>query len=88
MKRFFKNIESSLDDHNHKEGFSSRKLSAFVIMICILSAHIAWLWYAINKSDFGLLIPVLTIDFGFIVTALALTTYSKSKEKKSELTNK
>ena len=60
------------------EGYSSRKLTAFVIIICVVATHIKWLTLG-NLSQMEM---VLTIDYGFIAALFGMTTYSSLKTKK------
>lgn len=71
-------ILASLDDNT--KGLSSRKLSAFAVMTCIIIAHIAWIKKCFMLDDFSLLTTVLTIDYAFIGGLLGMTTYSKMKK--------
>jgi hypothetical protein len=48
MKKFWEKISGSLD--NSKNGFSSKKLSAFAVMACVLVAHAAWLKNAFQTN--------------------------------------
>ncbi len=70
MKKILFYIFTALDTHT-KGGASARKLSAFMIMLCIIATHIKW----ITLGDFNNLEMVLTIDFAFIAGALGMTTY-------------
>lgn len=74
MKQFIQNLISSLDTHS--KGFSGRKLSAFVIVACVVSAHVKWM----ALGDFTQLISVLTVDYGFVALLLGLTTYESIKK--------
>lgn len=89
MKKFWEKISGSFD--NSKTGFSSKKLSAFAVMACVLVAHGAWLKNAFLTNNFNLLAEILLIDYGAISVFLGLTTYEKIKktndEKPSEPTN-
>lgn len=58
-------------------GFSSRKLTAFTIISCIVAAHIKWLC----MGDFSLIGEVLIIDYGFVAALFGMTTYSGLKSK-------
>jgi hypothetical protein len=78
MKKIIDNILKSFN--NQDEGFSSRKLTAFVIIVCVVIAHIKW----IILGDFKQLEMVLTIDYGFIATLFGMTTYSSLKTTKTE----
>lgn len=58
-------------------GFSSRKLTAFTIIACVVAAHIKWLC----MGDFSLIGEVLIIDYGFVAALFGMTTYSGLKSK-------
>lgn len=75
MKQFFIDLVASLNSKD--EGFSGKKLSAFAVMICIVTAHVKW----ITLGDFSQLEMVLTIDFAFISTMFGIGAYSKTKLK-------
>lgn len=75
MKEFINKIISSLD--NHSKGFSARKLSALVVMGCVIAAHVKWL----SLGDLTQLGEVFIIDYGFIGLCLGMTTYEAIKKK-------
>ena len=83
MKELFRKIVASLDTVT-KDGFSARKLSAFVIMCMIVLAHAAWLKKAFLENDFSLLAEVLMIDYSFVSLLLGLTTYEAIKNGKEK----
>jgi len=58
------------------KGFSSRKLTAFSIIACIIAAHIKWL----SLGDFSQLGEVFIIDYGFVAALFGMTTYSNMKK--------
>ncbi len=58
-------------------GFSSRKLTAFTIIACVVAAHVKWLC----MGDFSLIGEVLIIDYGFVAALFGMTTYSGLKAK-------
>ena len=70
-----KNILDSFKMGN--AGFSSRKLTAFTIIACIVAAHIKWL----SLGDLSQLGEVLIIDYGFVAALFGMTTYSGLKAK-------
>ena len=74
MKEFINRLIGALDTHT-KDSFSARKLSAFVIVVCVIAAHIKWMALG-NLTDLG---TVLTIDYTFISALLGLTTYEAIK---------
>jgi hypothetical protein len=77
MNKILSKILSGLDTHT--QGFSARKMSAFVIIICCIAAHIKW----IALGDFKELDIVLGIDYGFIALCLGMTTYESIKKNDS-----
>lgn len=83
MKQFFIKIQGAFDTQAGN-GFSARKLSAFVIIVCILASHFSWLKHAYTKEDYTLLTEVLFIDYGFIAALLGMTTYEGITRKKLE----
>jgi hypothetical protein len=75
MKEILNKLVNSFDNNNL--GFSSKKLTAFVIVLCVVSAHIKWL----SLGNFTQLEMVLTIDFTFIATMFGINEYGKKKKK-------
>ena len=74
MKELINKVLSGLDTHS--TGFSARKMSAFVVIICVIAAHIKW----ITLGDFSQLELVLTIDYSFIGVCLGMTTIEAMKK--------
>lgn len=58
-------------------GYSSRKLTAFTIIACVVAAHVKWL----SLGDLSQLGEVLIIDYGFVAALFGMTTYSGLKAK-------
>ncbi len=56
-------------------GFSSRKLTAFVIIILVVIVHAKWLMMG-NLSQLEM---VLTIDYAFISALFGMTTFQALK---------
>jgi hypothetical protein len=75
MKEFIQKLIASFDNTN--AGFSSRKLTAFIIVACIVAAHIKWL----SLGDFNQLESVFMIDYSFIAALFGMTTYQNLKNK-------
>lgn len=82
MKTLFDNILKSFN--GHAEGFSARKLTAFIIIVCVVATHIKWLTLG-NLSQMEM---VLTIDYGFIAALFGMTTYSSIKLKDDKTVDK
>jgi hypothetical protein len=57
------------------DGYSSKKLTAFVIVLMVVITHIKW----IKSGDFSQLEMVLTIDYAFIASLFGMTTYQSLK---------
>jgi len=68
-----KKLLASLDNTNN--GYSARKLTAFVIVSLVVLAHLKWL----NLGDLTQLGEVLIIDYTFISALFGMTTYQKLK---------
>ncbi len=73
MKEILKNILNSFT--TNADGYSSRKLTAFIIIICVVAVHIKWL----TLGNLTQLEMVLTIDYSFIATLFGMTTWSSIK---------
>lgn len=59
----------------NKGGFSSRKLTAFVIIMLVVATHIKWL----TLGNLSQLEMVLTIDYAFISALFGMTTFQTIK---------
>ena len=59
------------------DGFSARKLTAFVLVCCIVVTHIIW-WikYPIDK----LMVEVILCDFTMIAALFGLTTFEPQRK--------
>lgn len=60
---------------NAAGGFSSKKLTALAITICVIVAHVKWF----NEKDFTQLTTVLTIDYSFIALLFGINVVDKFK---------
>lgn len=60
-----------------KEGFSARKVSAFVIIVMVVILHVKW--FRSDRWEF--IGEVLGFDFLFILCCLGLATWQAVKEK-------
>lgn len=74
MKEIIDNLLNSFSDN--KVGYSSKRLTAFMLTVCIVAIHAKW----ILLGDFSQIEMVLTIDYSMIATLFGLTTYQKIKE--------
>jgi hypothetical protein len=84
MKKILDNILKSFN--TKREGYSSRKLTAFVIVLLVIITHVKWL----TLGNLAQLEMVLSIDYAFIAALFGMTTYHSLKtnggkdEKKEE----
>lgn len=81
MKQIFDNIMKSFN--GDAEGYSSRKLTAFIIIVCVVATHVKWL----TLGNLSQLEMVLTIDYGFIAALFGMTTYSSLKTQPKTTTS-
>jgi len=73
IKEIMDNVLKSFN--TRREGYSSRKLTAFVITLLVIVVHIKWITLG-NLSD---LENVLMIDYSFIAALFGMTTYHSLK---------
>ena len=66
IKNVFDGLVGSLD-LDQKTGFAARKLSVFVLIICIVFIHASWLKHAFSKEDYRYLSEILVLDYLFIL---------------------
>jgi hypothetical protein len=85
IREIFDNILKSFK--NEEGGYSSRKLSAAIVMLCVVVAHVSWLKRCFMTDDFSLLENVLIIDYSFITSMLGLTTWSSMQKNKIKQEN-
>lgn len=79
MKELYNKLMGSFD--NEPKGFSSKKLTAFILILLVVSVHIKWM----VLGNFTQLEMVLTIDYTFIASLFGMTTFQamKSQSKSS-----
>lgn len=78
MKQIFKDLLSSFK--TNKDGFSSRKLTAFVIVVLAIVIHVKWLMLG-NLTQLEM---VLTIDYAFISALFGMTTFTTINDAKNK----
>lgn len=77
MKELYTKILGSFD--NEPRGFSSKKLTAFILVAVVVAVHIKWM----VLGNFSQLEMVLTIDYTFIASLFGMTTYQAIKTNTS-----
>lgn len=80
MKAFLLYVQSSFDTHS--KGASARKLTAFIITVCVFLAHVFWIRSCVISKNFSSLEHILIIDFSFISALLGLTTLETMQKNK------
>jgi len=78
MKELFSNLYNNfIGSLNNKkdEGFSGRKLTAFVLVLVVIIIHIKWL----ALGDLTNIENILIIDYSFIASLFGMTTYQSMK---------
>jgi hypothetical protein len=78
MKQIIQKLIDSFDTTN--KGFSSRKLTAFIIVSCVIAAHVKWL----SLGDLTQLGEIFIIDYTFIAALFGMTTYQNLKGKEDK----
>lgn len=73
MKKIFNDLYDSFKVS--EIGLSSRKLTAFVIVILVIIVHVKWLMLG-NLTQLEM---VLTIDYAFISALFGMTTFQTLK---------
>ena len=64
-------------DNKKNSGFSARKISVLVIMVCIILIHLSWLKHAFLREDYEYIIEILSIDSLFVLSFPLLGPWSK-----------
>jgi hypothetical protein len=78
MKQIIQKLIDSFDTTT--KGFSSRKLTAFIIVSCVIAAHVKWL----SLGDLTQLGEIFIIDYTFIAALFGMTTYQNLKNKEDK----
>ena len=77
MEKLRQIINNLLDSFKtNANGYSCRKISAFVIIVMVVSLHIKW--FQSDKWEY--VGEILALDFAFVSVALGMTTYEAIKK--------
>jgi len=76
IKEVLNNVIGSLDNKKNS-GFSARKLTSVIVMVCIIFIHASWLKHAFLREDYEHIIEILTIDSLFVLLLLGIVTISE-----------
>lgn len=74
LKEILNNLLDSFKTNSN--GFSARKISAFAIIVMVISLHIKWF----NSDKWEYVGEILALDFAFVSVALGMTTYEAIKK--------
>lgn len=69
---------------NTKLGYSAKKTTAIVFLICVVKMHIDYCEFAIATSNFDLFPTILGVDISTILVLFGINEYSKGKAKKNQ----
>ena len=73
IAEIYKGVIGSLDNKKNT-GFSARKITVLVVMVCIILIHLSWLKHAFLREDYEYIIEILTIDSLFVLLLLGIVT--------------
>ena len=85
IAQIYKGIIGSLDNKKNS-GFSARKISVLVIMVCIIFIHLSWLKHAFLREDYEYIIEILSIDSLFVLLLLGIVTIEQISKLKGSRT--
>ena len=73
IAEIYKGVIGSLDNKKNT-GFSARKITVMVVIVCIILIHLSWLKHAFLREDYEYIIEILTIDSLFVLLLLGIVT--------------
>ena len=86
IKEILKNVIGSLNNKKNS-GFSARKLTAVIIVFCIILIHISWLKHAFLREDYKFIVEILSIDSLFVLLLLGILTIEQVAKLKNSNKN-
>jgi len=72
-------IKGSFD--NTQNGYSARKISAFVVILLVVSLHIKWF----KSEQWQYIAEILFLDYTFVLVCLGLATWQNVQNKKLDI---
>jgi len=82
FSQIYTGIIGSLDNKKNS-GFSSRKITVLVIVVCIIFIHASWLKHAFSKEDYKFIVEILSIDSLFVLLLLGIVTIEQVSKLKN-----
>jgi nitrogen fixation/metabolism regulation signal transduction histidine kinase len=70
-------------DNKKNTGFSARKITVLIIVICIILIHLSWLKHAFLREDYKFIVEILSIDSLFVLLLLGIVTIEQVAKLKS-----
>jgi hypothetical protein len=86
IANFVENLFNILN--NKKIGYSAKKVTAIVILVCVVIMHVCYCKFALANADFSLFATILGVDFATILTLFGINEYNKVQINKSQKTDK
>ena len=78
----YNGVIGSLDNEKNS-GFSARKITVLVVMVCVIFVHASWLKHAFLREDYEYIIEILTIDSLFVLLLLGIVTIEQISKLKN-----
>ena len=82
ITEIYRGLIGSLDNRKNN-GFSARKISVLVVMVCIIFIHASWLKHAFLREDYDYIIEILVIDSLFVLLLLGIVTIEQISKLKN-----
>lgn len=70
-------------DNKKNTGFSARKITVLIIVICIILIHLSWLKHAFLREDYKFIVEILSIDSLFVLLLLGIVTIEQIAKLKN-----
>jgi|6_EtaG_2_1085325.scaffolds.fasta_scaffold327604_2 nitrogen fixation/metabolism regulation signal transduction histidine kinase len=70
-------------DNKKNTGFSARKITVLIIVICIILIHLSWLKHAFLREDYKFIVEILSIDSLFVLLLLGIVTLEQISKLKN-----
>ena len=78
----YKGLIGSLDNKKNS-GFSARKITVLVVVVCIIFIHVSWLKHAFLRENYEFIIEILSIDSLFVLLLLGIVTIEQVSKLKN-----
>ena len=69
ITEIYKGLIGSLDNKKNS-GFSARKITVLVVVVCIVFIHASWLKHAFLRENYKYIVEILVIDSLFVLLLL------------------